>query len=115
MMNENMLFALYLMMVLGAVIVVLAICGTAVCVLSARTSSHDPGTALGNILDRLNILHILTVVVVIMSVFILTIIERLNADAAVSVLSGIVGYVLGGIARPQRAGTRGAEDPPISN
>ena len=46
----------------------------------------------------------LTVVVIALSVLILRIMELLGADATVSILSGIAGYVLGGFARTSERG-----------
>ena len=113
--EQTQQFALHMMMLLGAVIAVLAISGAAVLIAAGRRGGHDIGETVMLTITRMNILQILTVVTVVMSVFVLTIIGRLTPDAAVSVFSGIAGYVLGGLGRTQGGTDRTSEPPANSN
>lgn len=106
---DRMTFLLELMGLLTIAIVVLAICATVVAVTALRKTEHGAARILGLVADRAGFLQILTVASIIQTVLVLRVFEALSADATISVLSGIAGYVLGGLTRPQQSG-RAPED-----
>jgi hypothetical protein len=63
------------------------------------------------LIQRANVIQMLAVVLIILAACGLRIMDKINAEAVVSILSGVAGYVLGGSSRNQQ----GKEETPQSN
>ena len=63
------------------------------------------------LVQRANVVQMLAVVLIILAACGLRIMDKINAEAVVSILSGVAGYVLGGSSRSQQ----GKEESPQSN
>jgi hypothetical protein len=96
--------ALYTMIVAGIAVIGFAAVG-AIAVWKGTAESF------GTILQRANIVQMLTVVTIIMAAFVLRVVDKIDSEAVVSILSGIAGYVLGAASRTQLGGS-GAEHLP---
>ena len=97
--HERMMLALELTGLMALTVMVLAVCATIVAWVAFRREGGAVAGPLSQMVGRIGALQLLTVQVIVTSVLILRIIDELNAEATVSVLSGIAGYVLGGIGR----------------
>jgi len=67
------------------------------------------------LLQRANALQMLAVILIIVSAVLLSIMGKITPEAVVSILSGVAGYVLGGVTRPnnqQDVETDADEDSP---
>jgi hypothetical protein len=113
--DDRMAFVLQLMMVLGITLVAMAICATVVVSMAFRKADLEGAKTLTQLCERAGLIQMLTVVVIALSVLILRIMELLGADATVSILSGIAGYVLGGFARTSEKAEPGRGTPGASN
>ena len=97
--EQRMSFVLQLMALFAATLAVLAICAAVVASIAFRRAGSRSPDSFGLLAQRANLLQMLTVASVATSVLVLRLMELLDSAATVSVLSGIVGYVLGGLAR----------------
>jgi len=59
----------------------------------------DTAEAFTTLIQRANIIQMLAVVMIIMAAVGLRLLDKITPEAVVSILSGIAGYVLGGVAR----------------
>ena len=100
---DRMTFVLEMLAVLTVAIAVIAICGTVVAVAAFRKVDHGAARTLRQLLQPATLLQMLTVATIIQTVLVLRVFDGLSADATISVLSGIAGYVLGGLMKPQEA------------
>jgi len=98
---DRMAFVLELMALFGITIVILAICGAAIAIAALQKTEHLANRALPLLIHRAGFLQILTVVVIVETVFVLRLFDGISSESTISVLSGIAGYVLGGITSPQ--------------
>jgi hypothetical protein len=96
---ERMTLALQLMGLLTIAVCVIAVCGTVVATAALRKTEKRAFESLSSILTRAGAVQLLTVQVIVVSTFVLRLLDSLSADATVSVLSGIAGYVLGNYTR----------------
>jgi hypothetical protein len=110
-----MTFALVLMGLMNCGIVVLAICGAVIAKAAFQKTERGAARALSQMIERAGVLQLLTVQVIVMSVVTLRIIDGLSADATVSILSGIAGYVLGGLSQTRGASSQEPARPPATN
>ena len=94
-MTDRMGFALALMIVLMITLCIVAICAAVVARAAFARTEQDAAGSFAMLVQRSGALQLLTVVTIVMSVLILAIIDVLDSAAAVSVFSGIAGYVLG--------------------
>jgi|HubBroStandDraft_2_1064218.scaffolds.fasta_scaffold1235718_1 hypothetical protein len=101
---DRMTFVLELMGLLTIALAVIAICGTVVAVIVFRKADHSAARIFGQLMNRAGMLQMLTVATIVQTVLVLRIFDGLSADATISVLSGIAGYVLGGLTKPQEVG-----------
>jgi hypothetical protein len=107
-------FVLELMVVMTVAIAVGA-CGVIIAFAAFRRAEGGAAARiLGSMVNRTGLLQLLTVVVIVHSVLILRVFEGLSADATVSVLSGIAGYVLGGLTGAQAVSGHDQDRPAIS-
>jgi len=97
--SERIAFALYLNLIMAASVLGLAVCATVVARIAFQRTEKGAARTLSLMIQRAGLLQLLTVQVVVMSVLTLRIVDALGADATVSVISGIAGYVLGNLAR----------------
>ena len=98
---DRMTFVLELMAIFGATISVITICGTVVARVAFNKTEGDAARSLAIMLNHAGGLQTLTVLVIGMSAFLLRLLDQISADAAVSALTGIAGFVLGGFTRRQ--------------
>ena len=110
---DRMRFVPGMLAIMSATIVGVAICATVVLVEVFQADKH-PGATMSAIAERVGLLQLLTVQVIVVSVFVLRVLELLDADLMVSVPSGIGGYVLGNLSRPQSRGERDQSRPTTS-
>jgi hypothetical protein len=94
----------FVMGLLTIALAVIAICGTVVAVIVFRKADHSAARIFGQFMNRAGMLQMLTVATIVQTVLVLRIFDGLSADATISVLSGIAGYVLGGLTKPQEVG-----------
>lgn len=102
-MADRLSFALALMMILMITLCVVAICAAVVARAAFSKTERGAARTFSMLVQRSGALQLLTVVTIVMSVLILAIIDVLDSAAAVSVFSGIAGYVLGTRAGPRNA------------
>jgi hypothetical protein len=98
---DRIALVIQLMTIMAVTMMVLAICVTVVATIAFRKTDKDAASTLSVMIERGGALQLLTVVSIVMSVLVLRILDALGADATVSVLSGVAGYVLGGFATSQ--------------
>lgn len=98
---ERIRFALELMGLMTFAVVVLAVCGAYVAKTAFKKTEEGGVKTLAVIVQRAGWLQLLTVQVVVMTMLILCVVGVVSGDSAVTLLSGIVGYVLGGYSRGQ--------------
>jgi hypothetical protein len=99
-MSDRLTFALALMLILMVTLSIIAICAAVVGWRAFSRTERGAAKTFSMLVQRSGALQLLTVVTIVMSVLILAIIEVLDSAAAVSILSGIAGYVLGTRAGP---------------
>jgi hypothetical protein len=73
----------------------------------ALWKSGESAIAFNETFSGLQVLRMTTIVIIVMSVFFLTLIGSVKAETSLSVFSGIAGYVLGGM--DQRGSGRAAK------
>jgi hypothetical protein len=80
-------------------------------------TEKDPAASFSLLIQRANITQMLAVVMIIMAAVGLRLLDKINAEAVVSLLSGIAGYVLGGVNRGQQSlkDDQGAGKPPLQS
>lgn len=91
-------FVLKLMVVFSVVVVAALICATILGVSAFRKTEKGAGRTFSELFRRAGLLQLMTVVVIVISVLILTTLGKAD-QGAFTVLSGIAGYVLGGLPR----------------
>ena len=111
--HDRAIFALELMGLMARTVIVVAVCLTVVAWAAFRREGGGAAGPLARMVQRIGALQLLTVQVIVMTVLVLRIIDNLSPEATVSILSGIAGYVLGGVGRdgdraPQHAGPNGS-------
>jgi hypothetical protein len=79
----------------------MSVCAAVVVRTAFNRTQGDAANALVNILHHAEGLQMLTVLVIGISAFLLRLLDQISADAAVSALTGIAGFVLGGFTRRQ--------------
>jgi hypothetical protein len=91
--------ALYLNLIMAFSLVSLAVCATAVARTAFERTETGAATTLSQMVSRAGLLQLLTVQMVVMTILTLRILDLIGPDAAVSVISGVAGYVLGNLSR----------------
>jgi hypothetical protein len=81
--------------------IVSAIAVIGIAVTGAIAAWKGTGESFGTILQRANIVQMLTIVTIIIAACTLRVVDKIDSEAVVSILSGIAGYVLGGTGRSQ--------------
>ncbi len=66
-----------------------------------RTTQRG-GKSFGMMLERGNFLRIATVILVVLAVLMLALFDIIGENSIIGILSGVVGYVLGGLDRDQK-------------
>jgi len=84
---------------------VLAIGFTLIGAIAVWRTSKDGAWAFFRMFERLQVLQMLTVMLVIASATILAMLGVLNSNGVTGILSGVAGYVLGGLGKPAPAGS----------
>ncbi len=84
--------------VTGIVVLVTLIFGVMGCIAFARTEKGS-AKSFGLMFQRGNFLRIATVIMVVLAVLFLGLVDILKENGIISILSGIAGYVLGGLDR----------------
>ena len=100
-------FIINLMLILAGTMMVAMICAAVVAAIAFNRTGMGAAQAMNEAIQRAGIIQLLTVVAISMSLLILRLLDLVGADATVSVFSGIVGYVLGGLSK-----TLAADQPP---
>jgi len=102
-MDDHERFALVIVGLVMAGLVVIVICLTVVGWAAFRRQGAAVAGPISEMVQRIGAVQLftqlLTVQAIVMSVLILRIIDGLGAEATVSILSGIAGYVLDGVGR----------------
>jgi hypothetical protein len=96
---ERMTFVLQLMAIFAATIVAISICSAVVAKQALSKVDKDAAGSLVALVNGAGGLQMVTVLVIGMSAFLLRLLDQISADAAVSALTGIAGFVLGGFTR----------------
>lgn len=91
-------FVLKLMALFGGVVAVAIICATVLGVAAFKRTQHGAARTFSELFRRAGLLQLLTVLVIVVSVLVLAILGKTD-EGALTVLSGIAGYVLGGLPR----------------
>jgi hypothetical protein len=99
--SERLTFVIQLMALFSAVITVIAVCGTIIVYSAFQKTEKDAARSLSLMVNQTGGLQLLTVIVIGISVLILRVFELISADAAVSALTGMAGFVLGGFTGTQ--------------
>lgn len=102
---ERIALALELNILMAVALVAIAICGTVVARKAFDKTEKGAARSLSLMVQRAGVLQLMTVQTIVMTIITLRILDLLGAEATVTVLSGIAGYVLGGL--NQRAATGG--------
>lgn len=97
-------FVIQLMTILAITMVAAIICATIVAAIAFHRTRQGAAQALNEAIQRAGVIQLLTVIAISMSLLILRVLDLIGADATVSVFSGIVGYVLGGLNKTIGAG-----------
>ena len=79
---------------------ILAIGFSSVGVIAVWRAGKDGASEFFKMFERLQVLQLLTVMLVIASATVLALLGILNSNGVTSILSGVAGYVLGGLNRP---------------
>jgi hypothetical protein len=108
MQNAFPTIVLYVAIVAGLIVIGLTVVGG---IAFWRTEKGSART-FSLLFERANVIQMLAVLLIILAATGLRIMDKIGAEALVSLLSGIAGYVLGGVSRSQRS-TR--EEEPQSN
>lgn len=96
---DRMTFALELMGLMTFAVCVIAICATIIARAAFAKTDKGGGKTLSMIFQRAGAVQLLTVQTIVMSILILRIVDAISADATISALTGIGGYVLGNFGR----------------
>jgi hypothetical protein len=99
--SERITLVFDLMAMLTVIAVVHAICATIIIRIVFRGTETDAASMFIRLVEKAGLLQMMVVVLIIISVFVLRLLDIVGADATVSVFSGIAGYVLGGLPRLQ--------------
>ena len=78
-------------------------------------SEKNGALAFFRIFERMQVLQLLTVMLVIASATILALLGILNSNGITGILSGVAGYVLGGLGRTQAAAQQSTDKPRSSD
>jgi hypothetical protein len=106
--SERITFVLYLNLIMAVSLVALAICASIVARAAFDRTEKGAARTLSLMIQRAGLLQLMTVQIVVMSVLTLRIVDVIGADATVSIISGIAGYVLGNLARKEPADDKNA-------
>jgi mannose/fructose/N-acetylgalactosamine-specific phosphotransferase system component IIC len=90
---------------LAAIVGILAIGFSIVGIVAIWRTSKDGASAFFRMFERMQILQMLTVMLVIASATLLALVGVLNSNGVTGILSGVAGYVLGGLSRPSQSET----------
>ena len=90
--------ALYLTIIIAIIVAG----GTVVGSIAFWRTQQGAAKTFSLLLQRANALQMLAVLLIILAAFALRILELINAEGVVSLLSGIAGYVLGGTGRTKQ-------------
>jgi hypothetical protein len=88
--------------ILGIVVLGFTIVG----VIAVWRTSSDGAWAFFKMFERLQVLQMLTVIFVIASATILALLGVLNSNGVTGILSGVAGYVLGGLGRAESSSSK---------
>lgn len=83
-------------------VVVIAVCVTIVFAIAFYRSSPGQAKIFSDLMQRAGALQLVTVFSIIVGACFLTIIGRITSEGIVSILSGVAGYVLGGLQKTQQ-------------
>jgi len=102
--TQDQTFLLTALTVTVSAVVVAMICATIVISIVFWRTKDNAATSFVSLAQNANILQLATVLVILAAVYCLRTLDDISAEAATTVLSGIAGYVLGGIAgsKPKR-------------
>jgi hypothetical protein len=110
-MNEQQMFTLYIIGFLALTLMFIAGCYAFAFKVAFSKATGDVTPAITSFITGTSV-QFATVVIIVVAVFILRLNGLLEAEGTVSILSGVVGYVLGGVAHPRGSAT--ATDGPLS-
>jgi len=106
---ERLDIALKLMYLMTTAIAVITISAAVVVAIAVWRTERGALRTLSMMAQRFGILQLLTVQVIVTSAFLLCLLGLLGAEATVSILSGIAGYVLGNLSRTRSEPERDPE------
>jgi hypothetical protein len=92
---------------LSSMVAILAVGFTLVGAIAVWRTSKDGAWAFFRMFERLQVLQMLTVMLVIASATILAMLGILNSNGVTGILSGVAGYVLGGLSKQGTASQSG--------
>jgi hypothetical protein len=101
-MDDHMQFTLYIICIMAVTVMVIAVCFTVVGK-AGFDKVEDATTALNSFITGTSV-QFSTVVIIVVAVFVMRVNNLLDSEGTLSILSGIAGYVLGGVAH-----SRGSE------
>lgn len=93
---------------------ILAIGFSAVGVIAVWRAGKDSALEFFKMFERLQVLQLLTDMLVIASATVLALLGLLNSNGITGILSGVAGYVLGGLNRPNARAIPPLATPPYS-
>jgi hypothetical protein len=99
---DSMNFALHLSIVLASIIIVAVVCGSTLVAMGIRKAGPDDGRLLTTFFEHGTLLQIIAAVSIIGATLLLRILDLIQSEAAVSILSGTSGYILGGLTSRSR-------------
>jgi hypothetical protein len=102
--------ALYAVIGMGIV----AICASVVAIVAFRKDGNASGEAFVKIANHGGALKLLTVGLVVFTATFLTLADKIRGEAVVAIISGVAGYVLGGVERDKGKTPKSPSHPPTS-
>jgi Kef-type K+ transport system membrane component KefB len=113
-MNPQMIFSLWVLGILAATLAMVIGCYTCL-VLTGFRRSNGGARALDTLTSRDGGLEFVTVAIVLPAAFVLRVNDWISADAAMTLISGVMGYVLGQYGMAKQKKKDSTESPPLSN
>jgi len=101
MQNAFPTIVLYVAIVAGLIVIGLTVVGS----IAFWRTEKGAARTFSLLLQRAGVVQMLAVLLIIMAATGLRIMDKINAEALVSLLSGIAGYVLGGVAKSNSGDT----------
>jgi len=89
----------------ATIVGILAIGFSVIGVVAVWRTSKDGAWAFFRMFERMQILQMLTVMLVIAAATVLALVGVLNSNGVTGILSGVAGYVLGGLSKQNQAET----------